>query len=113
MAETLVFDPTTITIGDANIAAQSVTSFKILVGTTTGGPYTTSTGTLPNSALTDSATGATGPFSAVTFSPALSPNVTYFMVCEAVNASGASGNSPEVEVEVLSAPSTPTSFSAT
>lgn len=107
---TAVVNPQTVTIGDPSISAQNVTSFKVLVGTATGGPYTTSVGTLPNSALTDSATGATGPFSAITFSPALQSFTTYFAVCEAVNAQGASGNSPEVEFLLETAPTAPTSF---
>jgi hypothetical protein len=108
---TATVNPTTLTVGDSSLVAQNVTSLKVLVGTTTGGPYTTSTGTVPNSALTDSAAGATGPFSAVTFSPALANFVTYFAVCEVVNAQGNSGNSPEASFILQTAPSTPTSFS--
>jgi hypothetical protein len=105
-----VLNPKIVTIGDANIAAQSVTSFNVLVGTSTGGPYTTSTGTLPNSSLTDSGTGATGPFSAISFSPALSNFVNYYAVCQAVNSQGASTDSPEVEFQIQSLPTAPTAF---
>jgi hypothetical protein len=110
MTEAVVINPKTVTIGDASIAAQDVTSFLILVGTVTGGPYTFSTGTLPNSSLTDSATGATGPFSAITWSTALADSTVYYAVCEAVNAAGDSTNSPEAAFQLLVAPSPPTTF---
>jgi hypothetical protein len=110
MAETVVTNPTTVTIADANIVAQNVTSFLVKVGVTPGGPYTTSVGTLPNSSLVDSATGATGPFSDITWAPPLAAFTTYYAVCEAVNVSGDSTNSPEVAFTLTSAPSAPTGF---
>jgi hypothetical protein len=110
MTTAVVTNPTTITIGDPNIAAQGVTSFKILVGTVSGGPYTTSVGTVPNASLTDSATGATGPLAAATFVPPLVPFTTYYAVCEAVDAQGASTNSPEAAWTFTTVPGAPTSF---
>ena len=37
---TAVVNPTTFTITDPSITAQNVTGFQILLGKTTGGPYT-------------------------------------------------------------------------
>lgn len=106
----LVLNPKTFTITDANVAAQEVTSFTVLVGTTTGGPYTTSTASAPLATLTVSGSTYAAAYTSLTFSPALSEGVTYFAVVEAVNAAGVSGNSPEVSFSLLAAPSAPTAF---
>lgn len=107
---TIVTNPKTITIGDASISAQLVTSFNVLVGTVSGGPYTALTGSLPNSSLTDSPTGASGPFADITWSTAPANFTDYYLVVQAVNAQGASGNSPEVGFSLVTAPSAPTSL---
>lgn len=106
----VVVNPKTVTIGDASISAQSVTSFNVLAGTVSGGPYTTLTGTLPNSALTDSASGASGAFSAIAWVTQPTNFTTYFLVVQAVNAQGASGNSPEAGFLLETAPTAPTSL---
>lgn len=107
----VVINPKTITIGDASISAQSVTSFNVLVGTVSGGPYTTLSGTLPNASLTDSATGASGPFADIAWGATPPANfTTYYLVVQAVNAQGASGDSPEVGFLLATAPSAPTSL---
>ena len=108
---TAVVNPNTINITDANVVAQGVTDFKVLVGTASGGPYTTSSAKVNVSAMTQNAGVYSCPFSALTFSPALSSFTTYFAVAEAENAQGASGGSPEASFSLASAPSAPTSFS--
>jgi hypothetical protein len=110
MTTTVITNPTVVTVGDASISAQSVTSFRVLAGTVTGGPYTSLVGTVPNSSLTDSATGATGPFADITWTPAPTPFVTYFCVVESVNAQGDSVNSPEAAFLLDTAPSAPVSL---
>ncbi len=107
----MVTNPNTVTITDANVVAQGVTAFKVLVGTASGGPYTTSSATVNVSALTAGANGVyTCPFSALTFSPALSPFTAYYAVCEAENSSGASGGSPEASFQIETVPSAPSGF---
>lgn len=108
MAATI--NPTTITVTDASASAQQVTSFKILVGTVSGGPYSASAATIPTSSFSASGSNLVCPFSAATFSPALNPDTTYFAVCEAVNAAGSSGNSPEASFFLEPAPSSPTAL---
>ena len=108
----IVVNPVKISITDPNVTLENVTSFTILVGTVSGGPYTTSSASVPLSSLTPGANGLeTEPFSALTFSPALKPFTTYFCVAEAVNAQGVSGNSPEVSFSLASVPSAPTALS--
>jgi uncharacterized membrane protein len=107
---TVVVNPKSFSVGDANVAAEGVTSFKMLVGTATGGPYTVSSASVPVSSLTLNGSVYTGNWSLLNFSPALSPFVTYFAVAEAVNAEGASGNSPEASFSLETAPSAPTSL---
>lgn len=107
----MVTNPVTVEITDASVVAQGVTDFKILVGTTTGGPYTTSSATVNVSAMTLGANGMYScPFSALAFSPALNPFTAYFSVVEAQNAQGVSGNSPEASFQTATAPSAPTGF---
>lgn len=102
-------NPTTITVTDPNVVAQAVVAIKLLVGTTSGGPYTAATATVPVSSFTAGAAGAYScPFASVTFSPALEPFTTYYMVAEADNSAGVSGNSPEVSFSLVSVPSAPT-----
>lgn len=110
MTTTVITNPTTVTINDASISAQQVTSFKVLGGLTTGGPYTTLTGTLDNSLLTDSATGATGPFKDIVWTAAPTPFTVYYCVVEAVDAQGVSSNSPEAAFQLAAAPTAPTSL---
>lgn len=102
-------NPTTVTVDDAVLASQEVTQVQFLVGTATGGPYSTSKATVPVSSLTAGTGGAyTVPFASLSFSPALQAFTTYFMVVEADNAQGASGNSPEVSFSLAGTPSAPT-----
>ena len=110
MSSTPVLNPSTITIVDANAAAQSVTAFKMLVGVTTGGPYSTSAASIPLSSFTNSSGSYSCPWATATFSPALTAG-NYFAVTEAVNAVGSSTNSPEAAFTLESAPSPPTGFS--
>jgi hypothetical protein len=108
--QALVTNPQTVTVGDASITAQAVTSFTFQAGTATGGPYTVLKATVPVSSLTVSATGATGPFTTIAWSPAPTPFVNYYFVCQAVNAQGVSGNSPEAAFQTQTAPVAPTSL---
>ena len=103
-------NPKSLSITDTAAAAETVTSFNVLVGTASGGPYTTSSASVALSALTDVSGVYSGAWSLLSFSPALSHNVTYFAVCQADNAGGASGNSPEVSFSLVAAPSAPTAF---
>ena len=105
---TVDVNPVTVTVTDPSVVAQAVTAIKLLVGTASGGPYTAATATVPLSSLTAGAAGTYScPFASVTFSPALSPFTTYFMVAEADNSAGVSGNSPEVSFSLVSVPSAP------
>lgn len=106
----MVNNPSTVTITDTSAASQSVTSYKVLVGTATGGPYTTSSASVSLASMTDNAGVYTTPFASLAFSPALANFTNYFAVVEAVNAQGASGNSPEVSFSLVSVPSAPTAF---
>lgn len=107
MAATI--NPNTVSITDPNITLENVTSFKVLVGTISGGPYTFSSAAVPVSSLTAGANGLeSGPFSSLVFSPPLKSFTTYFAVAEAVNAIGVSGNSPEASFLLETAPSAPT-----
>lgn len=106
-----ITNPTTVNITDAEVVAQGVTDFKVLVGTASGGPYTLSSAQVNVSAMTLNGSVYSAPFASLTFSPALSPFVTYFAVAEAQNSSGTSGGSPEASFQNLAAPSAPTGFS--
>jgi hypothetical protein len=106
MAATI--NPSTISINDPVAATQGVTSFKLLVGTASGGPYTTSSAVIPVSAFTLNNGVYSCAFSAASFSPALSPFTVYFAVSEATSASGTSGGSPEASFQLETAPSAPT-----
>ena len=104
-----VVNPQSFTVTDTVVAAQGVTQFDLVVGTTSGGPYTASKATVLVSSLTAGANGTyVGVFSALSFSPALSPFTTYFMVAEAQNSSGTSGGSPEASFQIETAPTAPT-----
>lgn len=107
---TVQTNPTGFQITDAAAAAQDVTSFNVLVGTVSGGPYTTATASVELSALTLANGVYTGTWNQLTFSPGLSPFVNYFVVVEAVSALGVSGPSPEAEFQLQTAPSAPTAF---
>lgn len=104
-------NPKTITVTDASVAAQSVSSFVLSVGTATGGPYTAATATVPVASFTAEANGAYSIAMAnVAFTPPLSSFTTYFMVAEADNSAGASGGSPEVSFQIVSVPTAPTAL---
>lgn len=103
-------NPKGFSITDAAAAAQNVTSFNVMVGTATGGPYTAATASVALSALTLANGVYTGTWSELTFAPALSSFTNYFAVVEAVNAQGVSGPSPEVEFQVETVPTAPTAF---
>ena len=107
---TVVVNPKGFQITDAAAAAQGVTSFNVLVGTATGGPYTASSASVALSALTLASGVYSGTWSELTYSPALAPFTIYFAVAEAVNAEGVSGNSPEATFQIETAPSAPTAF---
>jgi len=103
-------NPNTIQIGDPSAASQGVTSFKLMVGTVSGGPYTFSSAVIPVSAFTLTNGVYSCAFSAASFAPALSPFTTYFAVSEATNATGTSGGSPEASFQIEAAPSAPVSL---
>jgi hypothetical protein len=106
-----VLNPNTITITDAKVITDAITSFVVKAATVSGGPYTASQVSLPLSSLTVNAGVATGPLPpAALWTPPLS-NGTYFIVAEAVNAAGVSGNSPEATFQELALPSAPTALS--
>ena len=109
---TAVVNPNTINITDANAVAQGVTDFKVLVGTSSGGPYTASSAKVNVSAMTLNGSVYSCPFSVLTFSPALQSFTTYFAVVEAENSIGASGVDPvEASFQIETAPSAPTAIS--
>ena len=105
-----VINPKTFAIGDPNVVAEGDTAFVLKVGTVSGGPYTASSATAQISSLTNGSGVYTGNWGQLTFSPALSPFTTYFMVAEAQNAQGVSGNSPEASFSLATAPAAPTSL---
>jgi hypothetical protein len=104
-------NPQSFTVTDANAAAEAVTTFSVLVGTTPGGPYATSKATIPLNTMTNAGGAYTAPFSALTFNPALSQFTTYYAVSQAVNAQGSSGNSPEASFQIEALPTAPTALS--
>jgi hypothetical protein len=106
----VVVNPKSFSIGDAAAVSQGVTGFNVLVGTASGGPYTVSSASVALSALSNGSGTFTGNWTLLSFSPALANFTTYYSVAEAVNAQGASGNSPEVSFSLAAAPSAPTSF---
>lgn len=109
---TAVVNPNTVNITDANVVAQGVTDFKVLVGTASGGPYTASSAKVNVSAMTNNSGVYSCPFSALVFSPALANFTTYFVVVEAENAQGASGVDPvEASFQIETAPTPPTAIS--
>ena len=105
-----VINPKTFAIGDPNVVAEGDTAFVLKVGTVSGGPYTASSATVPIGSLTASNGTYTGNWLNLSFSPALNPFTTYFMVAEAQNAQGVSGNSPEASFSLATAPAAPTSL---
>lgn len=106
-----VLNPTTVSVTDTAAATQAVTSYRIMVATTTGGPYSASSAIIPLSSMTNTAGIYTIPFASVAFSPALVDFQNYFAVVEAINSSGTSGGSPEASFQIVSAPQAPTAFS--
>jgi len=105
-----VINPKTFAIGDPNVVAEGDTAFVLKVGTVSGGPYTASSATVLISSLTNGSGTYTGSWSSLSFSPALNPFTTYFMVAEAQNAQGVSGNSPEASFSLATAPAAPTAL---
>ena len=101
----------TVKIGDMNVVAESITAFKIRVGTAAGGPYTTSVATVPLASMTSNNNVYMIDLASVTFTPPLQNGVTYFAVAEADNAGGESPNSPETSFQIVPAPTAPISFS--
>jgi len=71
---------------DATASSEDVTSYKVLRGTTSGGPFV-QIGTSTTTSYTDSTVQA---------------GTTYYYVVQAVNASGPSGNSNEAEAVIPS-----------
>lgn len=106
-------NPTNMTIGDTNAAINGVTAFKVLLGTTSGGPYTGPSATVPISEMTVSGTSYEVAMSKITWSPPLVPGTIYFGVCQEENAGGVSGNSPEASFQVVPAATPPQSLSFT
>jgi len=104
-----VLNPTTFTITDTTAQSNGVTGLNINVGTVAGGPYTAHS--YPLTAAEVSAGLPTGTFtgSLASIGEALGPG-TYFAVSTATNASGTSGNSPEVNFQVQTAPVAPSAF---
>lgn len=103
-----VTNPTTFTITDANITAQSVTGFQILFGRTTGGPYTL-TAQVPSADINAASGVATGTIASL--NETLAPG-NWFAVAQAINAGGDSPNSPEAAFTIVPPlPSAPTAFS--
>jgi len=106
----VIVNPTTLSITDTSAASQGVVDFKLLLGTTTGGPYNVSSATVNVSAMTNNSGVYTCPFSSLTFSPALQSFTNYFAVAEAQNGQGVSGGSPEASFQIETAPSAPTAL---
>lgn len=104
-----VLNPTSFTVTDTQAQAQGVSAITITVGVAAGGPYTT--GSYPITAAELSAGLASGNFTGTLASIGETlASGTYFAVCTATNAAGVSGNSPEVEFQVLKVPTPPTAF---
>lgn len=105
----VVHNPTTFTIVDPTLAADSVTGFRLLFGQVSGGPYPLSSTDDALSSLTTNADGSvTGKF--VDLNTKLAPG-TWFAVSEAKNTAGYSGNSPEISFVIdAPVPNPPTGF---
>ena len=105
-----VMNPKTVVVTDNLVTTEGDTAFVLKVGTVSGGPYTASSATVQISGLAVSNGAYTANWSAITWAPALNPFTTYFMVAEAQNAQGVSGNSPEASFSLATAPAAPTSL---
>lgn len=103
-----VTNPKTFTITDANVAQDQVTSFLILLGQQSGGPYTLSAAA-DLAALSVNGDQITGTFDQL--HQQLAPG-QWFGVVQAVNNSGkTSDNSPEVAFVIEAPkPSAPSGF---
>lgn len=110
---TTTVNPTTMTIGDVDAATNGVTAFKVLLGTTSGGPYAGPTATVPVADMTVSGSSYAVAMSKIAWSPALVPGTIYYGVCQEENAGGVSGNSPEASFQVVPAATPPQSLSFT
>jgi len=105
-----VINPKTVVVTDNLVATEGDVTFVLKVGTVSGWPYTASSATVPIAGLTVSNGAYTINWPAITWAPALSSFTTYFMVAEAQNAEGVSGNSPEASFSLATAPAAPTSL---
>jgi hypothetical protein len=106
---TAVVNPTIFTITDPNITAQAVTSFRVLFGQTSGGPYPLVSA---DDAVTNLTRNADGSLSGTlaSLNEQLAPG-NWFAVAEAKNVSGYSTNSPEAAITIIPpVPSAPTGF---
>jgi hypothetical protein len=107
---TVVVNPKTVVVTDNLVATEGDTAFVLNVGTVSGGPYTASSATVPIAGLPVAGGAYSAAWSAITWAPALKPFTTYFMVAEAQNAQGVSGNSPEASFSLATAPAPPTAL---
>jgi hypothetical protein len=89
-------NPKVMTWVEENQAAQGVTDFKVLVGTTKGGPYPL---------VFDAGLNLTEQVSALGLADGV-----YYAVTVAVNAAGTSDPSNEIEFQILKVPSAPVNF---
>jgi hypothetical protein len=104
---TVVVNPKTVVVTDNNVAIEGDTAFVLKLGTVSGGPYTASSATVPIAGLPVAGGAYSVSWGSITWAPALNPFTTYFMVAEAQNAQGVSGNSPEASFSLAAAPLPP------
>jgi hypothetical protein len=107
---TPVKNPTTFQIVDTTLIADKVTAMAVSFGTVSGGPYTL-IAAVPAVDITGAANGVVSGTLA-SLNEQLAPGIWY-AVASATNATGTSGNSPEVAFEIVSAlplPAAPTGF---
>jgi hypothetical protein len=101
-------NPTTFTITDALVTAESVTGFNVSLGQTSGGPYTLKA-PVPAADLANDASGSVvGKIADL--NEQLAPG-QWYAVASAVNANGESANSPEAAFTIVPPPPTaPSAF---
>jgi hypothetical protein len=103
-----VVNPTTFTVTDPTFATDAVTGMRLLFGSATGGPYPTVVN-VPASDIAEVTGGVvTGKVADLHLTL---PGGIYYVVAQAVNGAGVSGNSPEYgPIQILPLPAAPTSF---
>lgn len=102
-------NPKSFTITDAAVAAEAVTGFRVLLSQTDGGPYSLQADVPLADVTVDPVAGTyTGKLDDLHLQLAKG---TWYAVAQAVNANGASANSPRTVFDIVPPlPSAPTGF---